>query len=67
VFHGTVTWVSPDAYRAEVFIDEIMRRLPFFPRDFGRTTIARNEALGEFHIAFNFLGPIADPKGYLKR
>jgi hypothetical protein len=22
--------------------------------------------LGEFHIAFNFLGPIADPKIYYK-
>jgi hypothetical protein len=67
VFHGSVTWVSPDANRAEVFVEELMRPLRFFPREFGRTTIRKNDALGEFHIAFNFLGPIADPKGYLKR
>ena len=47
--------------RGEVFVEGLQRRIPFFARDFSRPDIARGEPLGEFHIAFNFLGPIADP------
>jgi len=48
-----------------VYVDELMQRITFIPRDF-RTDLRTNVTLGEFHIAFNFLGPIADPIGYSK-
>ena len=34
----------------------------FLPHwEFGRPGISHGEPLGDFHIAFNYLGPIADP------
>jgi hypothetical protein len=64
-FHGTVSRIFADGARGEVYVDEVMQRVIFIPRDF-RTDLRTNESLGEFHIAFNFLGPIADPIGYSK-
>jgi hypothetical protein len=67
VFHGTVAWVAEDGSRGDVYVENIMRRIPFFPREFGQPAIRKNKTLGEFYIAFNFLGPVADPKGYFRR
>lgn len=60
-FHGTVQRVEPQGHRGQVFVDEIGRHLTFLTTDFGRPDIRRGDSLGEFHIAFNFIGPIADP------
>ena len=59
-FHGTVSRLSQEGRRGEVYVEELGRAVPFFPADFGKPEIIRGETLGEFHIAFNFLGPIAD-------
>ncbi|MEK7996652.1 MAG: hypothetical protein AAB403_22850, partial [Planctomycetota bacterium] len=68
VFHGTVAWVAADGSRGDVYVEEMMRRIRFFPREFGKQQdIRKGETLGEFHIAFNFLGPVADPKGYRRK
>jgi len=61
VFSGTVSWLSFDGGKGEIYVDELRRGVTFFPRDFNRPDIQRNDALASFHIAFNFLGPIADP------
>jgi hypothetical protein len=66
VFHGTVSWLSNDLRRGEVYVDELRRRVTFIPREFASRELARDVNLGEFHIAFNFLGVIADPPGYLQ-
>ena len=60
-YHGTVRHVEPRGHRAQVFVDEIGQHLTFLPADFGRPDIRQGDSLGEFHIAFNFIGPIADP------
>jgi hypothetical protein len=60
-FHGTVSRLSPDGKRGDVYVEELRRTVPFFPADFGKFGIGRGETLGEFHIAFNYLGPVADP------
>ena len=60
-FHGTVRWISENERRGEVYVEELRRHLLFLPREFGRPGISHGEPLGDFHIAFNFLGPIADP------
>lgn len=66
VFTGTV--VSTDGRRGEVYVPELRRRVPFFPRnDFNRPDIQNGESLGEFHLALNFIGLIADPMGFLKQ
>lgn len=66
-FHGTVTSLSADARRGQVYVDEIRRNVPFFPSDFGRPDIRTRQSLGEFHIAFNFLGPSADPVSHVRK
>ena len=60
-FHGNVRWVDNEGRRGEIFVEELSRGIPFIPREFNRPYIRRGESLGEFHIAFSFRGPIADP------
>ncbi len=62
VFQGNVRWVDQEGRRGEVFVEQLRRAIPFRPMDFGRPHIRRGESLGDFHIAFNFIGPIADPR-----
>jgi len=65
-FNGTVTWKSEDGRKGEIYVEEIRRKIPFFPRDFNRPDIKKHESLNDFHLAFNFIGPIADPRSYFK-
>ena len=65
-YTGEVRWVNSDVSKGGVHVTKLRRWVTFFPRDFGRPDIRKHESLGEFHIAFNFLGPIADPPSYLK-
>jgi tetratricopeptide (TPR) repeat protein len=68
VYYGTVVSVSRGsmaaATRGEVFVEGIRQNIPFLAHDFGGSQIEVGEALQDFHIAFNFLGPIADPAQY---
>lgn len=59
-FHGTVRWVSPDGRRGEVFVDELGQRITFIPNDFSGPDVRIGDSIGDFHIGFNFIGPIAD-------
>ena len=61
IFRGAVRSVDPGGRRAQVFVEELRQRITFLPVDFGRPEIRVGDSLGEFHIAFNFIGPIADP------
>ena len=61
VFHGNVQNVASGGSRSQVFVDELRQSINFSAADFGRPDISRGDSLGEFHIAFNFIGPIADP------
>jgi hypothetical protein len=65
-FHGNVAWASEERGRGEVYVEELRRKIQFIPREFGRGNLIRGESLGEFHIAFNFLGPLAEPVTYYK-
>lgn len=60
-FHGNVQSVAPDTRIGRVFVEEIGANIPFIPRDFRRPHVRRGDSLGEFHIAFSYLGLIADP------
>jgi hypothetical protein len=64
-FNGTVTWKSEDGRKGEIYVEEIRRKIPFFPRDFN-PNIKKHDSLNDFHLAFNFIGPIADPRSYFK-
>ena len=63
-FHGSVIWVSAESRNGQVYVEEMRRKIVFLPRDFGRPEIAPGDSLGEFHIGFNFLGPVADPPSH---
>jgi hypothetical protein len=65
-YHGTVAWVAADGAKGSAHVEELRRQIDFRPRDFGRPDITPRTSLGEFHIAFNFVGPIADPISYFK-
>jgi hypothetical protein len=60
VFTGTVKWTNGKD-KGGVYIPKFRRNIPFNPMRFNRPDIQSGESLGEFHIAFNFIGPIADP------
>ena len=60
-FHGNVQNVASDTRIGRVFVEELSAGIPFIPREFRRPQVRRGDSLGEFHIAFNFLGLIADP------
>lgn len=66
VYSGTVAWVSEDLRRGEVYVEELRRQVAFLPREFGGRTLTRGINLGDFHIAFNFLGVVADPPAFLR-
>ena len=66
-FHGTAAWASSEGNRGAVHVEELRRLVDFRPRDFGRAEIEKGASLGEFHIAFNFVGAIADPLTMYKR
>ena len=65
-FNGTVTWKSEDGRKGEIYVEELRRKIPFFPRDFNRPDIKKHDSLNDFQLAFNFIGPIADPRSYFK-
>jgi hypothetical protein len=66
VFRGTVTWVDNERNRGDVYVEELRRNVRFIPRDFSRPDIQKGDVIDRFHLAFNFIGPIADPQSYLK-
>ena len=65
-FDGTVAWVSASGNKGEVWVEELRRHVAFIPGNFRAPNIQKHETLPGFHLAFNFLGPIADPPQYLR-
>ncbi len=65
-FRGTVTWVDHERNRGDVYVEELRRNVRFIPRDFNLPDIQKGEVIDRFHLAFNFIGPIADPPGYFR-
>ena len=63
-FSGTVEWISSDK-RGAIYIPELRKTIPFRPSDFRQPDIIKGSALNDFHIAFNFIGFLADPPGFL--
>lgn len=60
-FNGTVTKISTDGTKGELFVEGIRRRVIFFPKDFKIEDISRGEHVSGFHVAFNYIAPTADP------
>ncbi len=58
---GTIRRVSEDTDKGWVYVPILRREIAFRPHDFKAQTILNNRPLEDFHITFNFRGPIADP------
>lgn len=65
LFTGSVRWVDSERNRGELYVEQLRRIVRFLPRDFNRPDIRKYESI-QFHLAFNFIGPIADPIGYYR-
>lgn len=64
-FFGEVKWAQGN--KGKVFVPELRNEIDFRPYEFGMQEPRPGMALGEFHIAFNFRGPIADPAMHYKK
>jgi hypothetical protein len=65
-FNGIVTSVNDDGSKGEIFVERLRISVAFFPKDFGREDIRKDEELSGFHIAFNYIAPTADPAHHYK-
>lgn len=64
LFHGRI--ISDDAGRgrARVRVEEIRQEIELLQRDFPSHELRRGAGVaGGFYIAFNFIGPVAKPRG----
>lgn len=62
LFHGRVTSDALGRGRARVQVEELRQEVELLQRDFPSLDLRRGAAVsGGFHIAFNFIGPVADP------
>lgn len=60
-YHGTIAWLDPRGRKGDIYVEELRTEVTFFAHDFRLEDPRRGLDVGEFHVAFNFLGPIADP------
>jgi len=65
MFTGIVSWVDVERNRGDLYVEQLRRTVRFLPFDFNKPDIRKYESI-RFHLAFNFLGPIADPIAYFK-
>jgi hypothetical protein len=61
VFHGQISRIHTNWKRADVYVEELGRTVLAMQRDFDLNVLHQGDSLGEFAIAFNFIGPVADP------
>jgi hypothetical protein len=68
-YTGEVAWINNNSREiGKVYVSELQRSsINFMPHIFQKPDIRKGESLGEFHIAFNFLGLIADPIAYYEK
>ena len=63
-FHGRIIRDDPGRGRARVQVEEIRQEIELLQRDFPQLELRRGvDVSGGFYIAFNFIGPVAEPLG----
>jgi hypothetical protein len=67
VFSGYVDRVIREHHRGLVRVKEIRQSIPFYFRDLITSEVKEGDPLPGFHIAFNFIGMIADPVIHYKK
>ncbi len=62
-------FISQDIRQNEfgkIWIDTIRLSVNITPRDFDRQTLSKGETLSDFHLAFSYTGPVAQPPHLLR-
>jgi hypothetical protein len=59
-YHGTITWMNPAGTRGGVLLEHGRQQVDVLPLDLGFGPVKKGDAIGPFHIAFNYIGPVAD-------
>lgn len=62
LFHGQIHALPAEHTVGRVFVEQINQIVAFIPRDFGLRSPRIGDSVEPFHLAFNFIGPIADPR-----
>ena len=65
-FSGEITQLNIARNRGEIYIDELKTNITIIPSDFSLSDNDRGTSISDFHIAFNFLNPVADNEKYFK-
>lgn len=65
-FSGEIVNLDIIRNRGEIYIDEINTKITILPSDFGLSNNDKGAFLNDFHIAFNFLNPVADNEKFYK-
>lgn len=61
-FTGRVTWASADGRKGKVWVEQLRAEIDLVPLHFSPDDYrSKGDVLPEFHIGFNYRGPIADP------
>lgn len=60
-YHGTVAWINPAGTRGRLLLEHGRTHVDFFPLDHGARMPSKGDAIGPFFVAFNYIGPVADP------
>lgn len=61
-YTGRVAWASADGRKGKVWVEQLRAEIDFVPQHFSADSYrSKGEILPEFHIGFNYRGPIADP------
>lgn len=66
VYDGVVRHRIEEARMGEIWVNQLRQAIPIIPRDFDRSKLDRNESVSDFHVAFSFTGPIAQPAYFLR-
>lgn len=65
-FSGEIISLNIARNRGEIYIDEINNKITIFPSDFNLSSEDKGIQINDFHIAFNFINPVADNEKYYK-
>jgi hypothetical protein len=67
VYKGSVAWVDDMRNRGAIYVEDLRCNITMLPVEFSHGRLLRQgDPITRFHIAFNFIGPIAEPLGYFK-
>jgi hypothetical protein len=66
VYHGKVVSISVEGNSGFIEVEELHRKIRFFPRDFRDPNLREGNEIEPFHIGFNFINPVADPTTHYK-